>query len=102
MRCCHDNIRKRKRRWMGSASNQSSNMAHVNHRNCPNFLGDLMEFLEINGPWISCKTRNNHFWLFFNRKLPDDFIIEHFRYLVNFILDKLVYFSRKVNRMAMS
>ena len=61
---------------MKAGGHKPRDVSHIHHKHRPRLVGDLPEFLKINGSGIGRRPRNDHFRAAFQRGFPQLIIID--------------------------
>ena len=82
---------------MKTCSHETSDVRHIHHQICSDFIRDLAKPLEINGACIGAGAGNDHLRLTFLRDLKNFIVIDH-ALIVNAVWYNIKIFSRHIDR----
>src|SRR6185295_12285746 len=94
-----DELRMRHRRRMLASGDQSGDMRHIDHRECPNLTRDLPDPFEVDRPRIGACSHDDQSWLFAAGNTFKLFIVDGFGFFPHAIRNEVIVLSGKIQRM---
>ena len=82
---------------MRTTHDEPRNVRDIGMKECANIITNCAEFLPVDCAGIRGVPRNDHLRLYLFRLLPDEIVIEHFCFWIEFVRRGVVRFSGEVH-----